>query len=152
MGLIRSTSFLLIALSLLSCSPNPHFRADGIKGERKSSNQNSTGLEKVQYGVSSYYGPKFHGRKTANGEIFDMYKVSAAHRFLPLGTIIRVTNLDNRKTLKMRINDRGPFVNNRILDCSYGAALKLDFVEQGTANIKLVVITMGTGKTGTGEK
>ena len=152
MGIINITPLLLIFVSLLSCSPNPHFRADGINKERKSIKQNSTGLEKVQYGVSSYYGPKFHGRKTANGEIFDMYKVSAAHRFLPLGTIIKVTNLDNRKTLKMRINDRGPFVNNRILDCSYAAALKLDFVEQGTANIKLVVIEMGTGKTGTGEK
>ena len=146
MGLIRRTSLLLISVSLLSCSPNPHFRSDGIKNERKTGKQNATGLEKVQYGVSSYYGPKFHGRKTANGEIFDMYKISAAHRFLPLGTIVKVTNLDNRKTLKIRINDRGPFVNNRILDCSYAAALKLDFVEQGTANIKLVVITMGAGK------
>ncbi len=146
MGLIQISSLLLIAVSFHSCSPNPRFRADGVKTERKSSRQNATGLEKIQYGVSSYYGPKFHGRKTANGEIFDMYKVSAAHRFLPLGTIIRVTNLDNRKTLKIRINDRGPFVNNRILDCSYAAALKLDFVEQGTANIKLVVIEMGTGK------
>lgn len=79
-----------------------------------------------------------------------MYKVSAAHRYLALGTLIKVTNLDNKKTLNMRINDRGPYVNNRILDCSYAAALKLGFVEQGTANIKLEVLEMGKGKIGTG--
>ena len=109
-----------------------------------------TGFEKVQYGISSYYGPKFHGKLTANGEIFDMYKVSAAHRYLAIGTLIKVTNLDNNKTLNMRINDRGPYVNNRILDCSYAAALKLGFVEEGTANIKLEVLIMGKGKIGTG--
>lgn len=146
MGMIRPILILLIILSILSCSANPRFRAGNIDRSRNNDNKKSTGLEKVQYGVSSYYGPKFHGKPTANGEIFDMYKISAAHRYLPLGTIIQVRNLDNNKTLRIRINDRGPFVNNRVLDCSYAAALKLGFVEQGTANIKLVVIEMGTGK------
>ena len=134
------------------CTPNPHFRADKVARSQKKSKNNKklTGFERVQYGISSYYGPKFHGKPTANGEIFDMYKVSAAHRYLAIGTLIKVTNLDNNKTLNMRINDRGPYVNNRILDCSYAAALKLGFVEKGTANIKLEVLEMGTGKIGTG--
>ena len=144
--MIRLTLILLIIYSIISCSPTPRFRAGNIDSSRNSKNKKNTGLEKVQYGVSSYYGPKFHGKPTANGEIFDMYKISAAHRYLPLGTIIQVRNLDNNKTLRIRINDRGPYVNNRVLDCSYAAALKLGFVEQGTANIKLVVIEMGTGK------
>ena len=144
--MIRPILISLIISSILSCSANPHFRAGNNDRSRIKDNKKSTGLEKVQYGVSSYYGPKFHGKPTANGEIFDMYKISAAHRYLPLGTIIQVRNLDNNKTLRIRINDRGPYVNNRVLDCSYAAALKLGFVEQGTANIKLVVIEMGTGK------
>ena len=147
---------LIIALIFLlfdGCAPNPHFRSDkALKSQKKAKkyNKKPTGFEKVQYGISSYYGPKFHGKLTANGEIFDMYKVSAAHRYLAIGTLIKVTNLDNNKTLNMRINDRGPYVNNRILDCSYAAALKLGFVEKGTANIKLEVLEMGTGKIGTG--
>jgi len=152
-GLRTLLFIVLIFLQFEGCTPNPHFRSDkGVKNQKKINkyNKKSTGFEKVQYGISSYYGPKFHGKLTANGEIFDMYKISAAHRYLAIGTLIKVTNLDNNKTLNMRINDRGPYVNNRILDCSYAAALKLGFVEQGTANIKLVVLEMGTGKIGTG--
>ncbi len=153
MGLIKILSVALILLLSDACTPNPHFRSDKApKSQRKIKKQRkkTTGFEKIQYGISSYYGPKFHGKLTANGEIFDMYKVSAAHRYLAIGTLIKVTNLDNNRTLNIRINDRGPYVNNRILDCSYAAALKLGFVEQGTANIKLEVLVMGTGKIGTG--
>ncbi len=153
MGLTKLLPLALIIVASQSCTPNPHFRSDKAQVKQKkirNKNKKSTGFEKVQYGISSYYGPKFHGKPTANGEIFDMYKVSAAHRYLALGTLIKVTNLDNKKTLNMRINDRGPYVNNRILDCSYAAALKLGFVEQGTANIKLEVLEMGKGKIGTG--
>jgi len=146
MGIIRISLIFFVTINLISCTSNPRFRSGKINSSNNRSNNKSTGLEKVQFGVASYYGPKFHGRPTANGEIFDMYKVSAAHRYLPMGTIIQVRNLDNNKTLRIRINDRGPFVNNRVLDCSYAAALKLGFVEQGTANIKLVVLEMGTGK------
>ena len=153
MGVIRLLLVAMIFILFDGCTPNPHFRSDkATKSHKKIKkyNKNSTGFEKVQYGISSYYGPKFHGKLTANGEIFDMYKVSAAHRYLAIGTLIKVTNLDNNKTLNMRINDRGPYVNNRILDCSYAAALKLGFVEEGTANIKLEVLIMGKGKIGTG--
>ena len=88
----------------------------------------------------------FHGKLTANGEVFDMYGLTAAHKTLPLNTIIRVTNKANDNSLKLRVNDRGPYVGNRILDCSYGAALKLDFLNQGTTEIKIEVIEWGDDK------
>jgi rare lipoprotein A len=88
-------------------------------------------------GTASWYGNEFQGRKTASGEIFDMYGISAAHRILPLGTIIRVTNLDNYKSIKVRVNDRGPFARNRVLELSYGAAKELGFVTQGIARVKV---------------
>ena len=106
----------------------------------------STNHKKEQIGVSSYYGTQFHGKLTANGEVFDMYGVTAAHRTLPLGTVARITNLENDKSIILRINDRGPYVDGRILDCSYGAALKLDFVTNGTAKVKIQVIEFGDGK------
>ena len=76
----------------------------------------------VQVGVASWYGPGFHGRRTANGEIYDQYELTAAHRTLPLGTRAMVTNLDNGRSVEVRINDRGPFVDGRVIDLSYGAA------------------------------
>ncbi|MDA0339426.1 MAG: septal ring lytic transglycosylase RlpA family protein [Proteobacteria bacterium] len=88
-------------------------------------------------GIASWYGPKFHGRRTANGEIFDMYQVSAAHKTLPMPIMVRVTNLDNGKSLVARLNDRGPYVSSRIIDMSYRAAQLLDFVERGTARVRV---------------
>lgn len=88
-------------------------------------------------GVAGWYGKELQGKKTASGEIFDMYAPSAAHRTLPLGTVIRVTNLDNFKSIKVAVNDRGPFVRQRVLDLSYGAARELGFVAQGTARVKI---------------
>ena len=88
-------------------------------------------------GVASWYGKDFHGRKTANGETYDMYGLSAAHRTLPLGTHIRVTNLDNYKSITVKVNDRGPYAKMRVLDLSYGAAKQLGFVAQGTAQVKI---------------
>ena len=94
----------------------------------------------TQIGIASYYGKKFHKKRTANGEIFNMYKVSAAHKSYPLGTKVRVTNLENGKSIKLVINDRGPFVKGRIIDLSYRAARKLDFVNQGTTKVRIDVI------------
>ena len=96
--------------------------------------------------MSSYYGPKFHGKLTANGEIFDMYGVTAAHKELPFNTYVRVNNENNNKSLLIRINDRGPYVGNRILDCSFGAAKKLGFVTDGTAPVKIEVVEWGDGE------
>jgi rare lipoprotein A len=89
-------------------------------------------------GLASWYGKKFHGRKTANGETYNMYGISAAHKTLPLGTYVTVKNLDNGKTLVVRINDRGPFVKGRIIDLSYGAAKKLGVVGPGTARVDVL--------------
>lgn len=89
-------------------------------------------------GAASWYGRKFHGRKTSNGEIYDMYGISAAHKTLPFGTVVRVHNLRNGRQLDVRINDRGPFVKGRIIDLSYGAAQKLGVVEPGTAPVEIV--------------
>lgn len=88
-------------------------------------------------GTASWYGKESQGRTTGSGEVFDMYGMSAAHRTLPLGTVIRVTNLDNYKSVTVRVNDRGPFVKNRIIELSYGAAKELDFIAQGTALVKI---------------
>ena len=101
---------------------------------------------KTQIGIASYYGKKFHKKRTANGEIFNMYKVSAAHKSYPLGTKVRVTNLENGKSIKLVINDRGPFVKGRIIDLSYKAASKLDFVNQGTTKVRIDVIRLGDNK------
>ncbi len=92
-----------------------------------------------QRGLASWYGKKYHGRPTASGERFDMHKVSAAHRTLPLGSVVKVTNLDNGRTLQVRINDRGPFIDGRIIDLSYKAAKKLDMVKAGVVPVKLIV-------------
>ena len=91
-------------------------------------------------GIASWYGQKFHGHKTANGEIYDMFAMSAAHKTLPLPSIVRVTNLQNGKQAVVRVNDRGPFHDNRIIDLSYAAALKLDVLSTGTAKVKLDVL------------
>ncbi len=88
-------------------------------------------------GIASWYGKKFHGRPTASGEIYNMYQESAAHKLLPLHTKVRVTNLENGKKVVVRINDRGPFVKNRIIDLSYAAARKLGMIQKGTARVRI---------------
>ena len=90
--------------------------------------------------LASWYGKKFHGRKTANGEIYNMYGVSAAHRTLPLGTIVQAINPQNGRSLKLRINDRGPYIKGRSLDLSFGAAKELDIVKQGVAPLLVRII------------
>jgi len=99
-----------------------------------------------QCGIASWYGEPFHGRKTANGETYNMYGVSAAHKTLPLGTHVWVRNLHNKKELTVRINDRGPFVKDRIIDLSYGAAQKLGIVESGTAAVEIVALGVEAGR------
>ncbi len=88
-------------------------------------------------GIASWYGGKFHGRRTANGEIYNMYDLTAAHRWLPFGTLVKVTNLRNHRSVIVRINDRGPFVKNRIIDLSYAAAKALDMIKTGTAPVEI---------------
>ena len=88
-------------------------------------------------GTASWYGTKFHGQATANGEAYDLYGMTAAHKTLPLPSYVRVTNLDNGKTVILRVNDRGPFYSDRIIDLSFAAAKKLGYAESGTARVKV---------------
>jgi rare lipoprotein A len=97
-------------------------------------------LGHTESGVASWYGPGFDGRRTASGETFDMRAMTAAHRQLPFGTILRVTNRDNGRRVEVRINDRGPFARRRILDLSYGAAEALGMIGPGTARVEIKVI------------
>lgn len=94
----------------------------------------------VQKGIASWYGEQFHGRKTANGEIYDMYAMTGAHKTLPLGTHVRVHNLENDREVVVRINDRGPFVRDRIIDLSYTAAKNIEMIGPGTAPVKIVAL------------
>ncbi len=91
-------------------------------------------------GIASWYGPNFHGKRTSNGEIYDMHDFTAAHKTLPMNTMVKVTNLRNNKSVVVRINDRGPFVSNRIIDLSYAAAKKIDMIKTGTAPVELEVL------------
>lgn len=95
----------------------------------------------AEKGIASWYGPQFHGRKTSNGEEFDMYTVSAAHTVLPLPTVVRVTNLENGRRLVVRVNDRGPFVNHRVIDLSFAAARILGYADKGTALVQVEALT-----------
>ena len=143
----------------LECTPSPRYRSNSKhaptatnkqkqknKKQDKKKKSSFKKSKKVYKGISSFYGPKFHGKLTANGEIFDMYGVSAAHKEFPFNTIVRVTNKNNGKSLMIRINDRGPYVNGRILDCSFGAAKKLGFVIDGTALVKIEILEWGDGE------
>ena len=137
---------LVIFLFTISCTVSPRYGASTQVNNKKNTKNNKIKSNGVLRGVSSWYGPNFHGKLTANGEVYDMYGVTAAHKTLTLNTIVRVTNLDNGKSLILRINDRGPYVDGRILDCSFGAAKKLGFHEQGTANVEIKIIEEGDGE------
>jgi rare lipoprotein A len=91
-------------------------------------------------GIASWYGPNFHGKKTSNGEVYDMYGRTAAHKTLPMNTMVKVYNKENGKTTIVRINDRGPFVANRIIDLSNVAAREIDMVKKGTANVRIEIL------------
>jgi rare lipoprotein A len=95
----------------------------------------------VERGVASWYGPDFHGGRTANGDTYDMYAMTAAHTTLPLPCHVQVTNLANGRSIVVRVNDRGPFVANRLIDLSYAAARKLDMVRAGTALVEVRAVS-----------
>jgi len=96
--------------------------------------------------LASYYAEPYHGRKTSNGETFDSYKdMTAAHRTLPFNTLVRVTNQKNGQSVDVRINDRGPFVNGRVIDLSYVAAQKIDMIRAGIAPVRITVLKEGDG-------
>src|SRR5437763_7379471 len=135
------TGCLLVASILSSCT--------GVHGPMSvpsagGPQPNKSGAEpppsRVQVGIASWYGKEFHGRPTASGEIYDMYQPTAAHRTADLGTYALVTSLENGQAVRVRINDRGPFKPNRILDLSYEAARQLDLVHPGLARVKVELL------------
>ncbi|MCJ7557062.1 MAG: septal ring lytic transglycosylase RlpA family protein [Gammaproteobacteria bacterium] len=97
----------------------------------------------AQSGIASWYGTKFHGKRTSSGEPYDMYAMTAAHKTLPLPTYVRVTNLENQRQIVVKVNDRGPFVGDRIIDLSYTAAIKLDMTAKGTARVRIEALLPG---------
>ena len=109
-----------------------------VLGKRYTVMPSSSGYQ--ERGVASWYGKKFHGNLTSNREVYNMYAMTAAHKTLPLPTYVRVRNLANDKSIVVRVNDRGPFVHNRIIDLSYSAALKLDMVKDGTSLVEVTAI------------
>ncbi len=154
--------FLLITVSilLLNCAASPKYRSSNSPYAKSSDappKRSGNVFEvpdelweapslKTIYGVSSWYGPQFHGNLTANGEVYDMDKNSAAHKELPFNTWIRVTNLKNNYSILTRINDRGPFIKGRELDLSRGAAKELGMLIDGLANVKIEIVRWGPGK------
>jgi len=115
---------------------NPTYRVWGVTYQVKDSARGYT-----EEGIASWYGAKFHGHRTSSGETYDMYQLSAAHKSLPLPTWARVTNLDNGKSTIVRINDRGPFHPDRIIDLSWAAAVKLDIDRQGTGRVRVEAVS-----------
>ncbi len=132
----------VVTLLIVGCSSHPRFRDEPVSKRYK---DRPAKLKKGQTwrGVASYYGPKFHGRKTSNGEVFDMHRFTAAHKTLPFGTILEVTNLKNGKKCQVRINDRGPFIEGRIIDLSMGSAKKIGMINDGIAEVELKIIKVG---------
>lgn len=132
-------AFLLPAVAIIlvsGCMPEsrPVYRSGGI---------GATAAGFRQRGIASFYGPGFHGKLTASGEEFDMYAMTCAHPSLPFDTVLRVVNLENRREVTVRVNDRGPFVAGRIIDLSYAAAERLGMVESGIAEVQLDVLEQG---------
>ena len=134
-------AIFIFSFFLFSCVSSPRYLSSSYSNNQT----NQKDSKNIFYGVSSFYGldDGFDGNLTANGEIYDKDGLSAAHKTLPLNSIVKVTNMKNGKTVTLRINDRGPYIKGRILDCSYGAAIKLNFVEQGTTEVKVEVIKWG---------
>ncbi len=110
--------------------------------QRGSDGRGSTAARYTEVGYASWYGDPYHGRKAANGEIYDKYKLTAAHLTLPFGAQVKVTDLENNRSVNVRINDRGPFVKGRILDLSLAAARQIQMVGPGTALVRLEVLSM----------
>lgn len=164
LNIVKILSFIMIVGLLFSCASSPKFTSKKPSSSttknveqpktRYSKNKDSkkenvdvfynlsSSMETVD-GYASYYADDFDGKQTANGETFNMYELTAAHKTYPFNTMIRVTNLSNKKTAIVRINDRGPFVDNRIIDLSLGAAMQLDMLDSGVQKVQLDVIEWG---------
>lgn len=125
----------LVLTIFVSCQSTIRFSTKDVPDFSASATNGAT-IE----GKASYYAEQFHGRNTSNGEVYDMYKMTAAHKTLPFNTLVKVTNLNNQRSVVVRINDRGPFKPGRILDLSKSAAQKLDMISDGVIPVKLEVL------------
>ncbi|MGD8748647.1 MAG: septal ring lytic transglycosylase RlpA family protein [Balneolaceae bacterium] len=126
--------FIAISLFITSCGTSSRIRKKSTPGGKPA------GIgETIEKGIASWYGPNFHGKLTANGEKYNMHKLTAAHRTLPFNTIVKVKNLDNGRSVNVRINDRGPYAKNRIIDLSKEAAKKIGMLGPGTAHVALIL-------------
>lgn len=140
-----------LGLFLLSCgdkrtvraavppTPTPKVPASQVPGPQVPASHGSV-PSGAEVGLASWYGHPYHGRAAASGEVYDMEQFTAAHRTLPFGTLVRVLNLENSKTVDVRINDRGPFVDDRIIDLSHAAARSIDLIGPGTARVRVEVL------------
>jgi rare lipoprotein A len=142
---VKGRIFLLVIFFLLAACGPRHVvieRRTPLPQKQESRIERRESKE-VQYGVASWYGGEFHGRPTSSGEVYDMYQLTCAHNTLPLGTTVMVTNLENGRSLELKVNDRGPFVKERIIDVSYAAAQMLGMWGKGTAPVKVEVLSLG---------
>lgn len=136
--------FLMMSILLASCETMRHPSTKKVtKKTRVLETKTLEGVSQpssgrfVQEGVASWYGPNFHKKRTANGEIYDMYGITAAHKTVPFNVYLKVTNLDNDKSVVVRVNDRGPFVKDRIIDLTYTAAYQIGMLDKGTAPVRI---------------
>ncbi len=156
----RVNAVAILCLVLWGCAATPRFgeknSADHGANEKSNRDTPSRDAEPSRVttgkalltlqGIVSYYADDFHGKQTSNGETFNMNDLTAAHRTFPFGTKVRVTNLENNKTVVVRVNDRGPFVEGRIMDLSLAAARQIDLMKSGTTHARLEVIQWGDGR------
>ncbi len=159
-GIAVRGAALIVCLLVIGCAATPRFgeRSQGGRGTTQRTDNETPAREAepvrtatgkvllTLQGVVSYYANDFHGKETSNGETFDMNDLTAAHRTVPFGTKVRVTNLDNNKSVIVRVNDRGPFVEGRIMDLSLAAAKQIDLMKSGTTEARLEVLQWGDGK------
>ena len=138
-----------ILFLLVGCSSNTIYKTKGTSNKKLHQFYGSSKTEVIQkdvrkgdvfYFMTSFYGTKFHGRPTSNGEVFDMNKLTCAHKSLPFNTVLKVTNEDNRKSVVVRVNDRGPFIRGRDLDLSYAAANEIGLIGVGVKQLKVEIL------------
>lgn len=136
------SGFILVSLVFFSCSSTTRYSRTNDSPDNDTRIKNPNVLE-VETGTASYYADEFDGKKTANGEIYDMNSLTAAHPTYPFNTLVKVTNLSNRKSVEVRINDRMPQFKGRILDLSLAAAKKIEMVNAGIQEVKVEVLKWG---------
>lgn len=137
--LFTGTLFILLSSLFLSSCGVVRTTTDG----ERTRTERSTSTRVIESGIASWYGPQFHGKATANGEVFNMNDLTAAHKTLPFNTVVRVENMDNGKSVVVRINDRGPYIGDRIIDLSRKSAREIDMEDSGTANVQIYLVREG---------